>query len=144
MESNEVINAAAKKPKEWGKLIGTIGLGALLSIIIVPRLLNSNESNQKFIQDEFLDAIKEESAASAKVASSLDNFRQSVDNNTKVWDKVEDALKDFKTCGDNTQKRIDKLIEIVYKEYRAELKRIDAEMNNADSVLPAQPAPDSN
>lgn len=66
---------------------GTLGIGSVLALLIVPRLMSSGEQSQTFIQTKFIDVLEKNSERSAESTAAIKASGESME---RVADKVDE------------------------------------------------------
>ncbi len=83
------VNVKVEKPGGmtiW-QAAGTLGIGSVLVLLIVPRLMTSGEQSQTFIQTKLIDVLEKNSERSAESTAVIKSTGESME---RVADKVDE------------------------------------------------------
>lgn len=89
MERTPDVNVKVEKPGSmtiW-QAAGTLGIGSVLALLIVPRLMSSGEQSQTFIQTKLIDVLEKNSERSAESTAVIKSTGESME---RVADKVDE------------------------------------------------------
>lgn len=107
--------ARAKLTGAW-RAVQVIGLGSVIALIIIPRLVQQGEQKDTFIQQQFVDKVDKNTQA---ITTQTEVTRQQIDTGNRVVDSLNELCESHKDlCKETAQQgqRIERLMGKLWQE----------------------------